>query len=175
MKLTYEMVRGGLMEVSDQMIEEGLEIGLVGHIGAGTSRIGHFFSNVFECECVPLPSVIRKGRNATLAKLVNSIYPYLPEPALEALSHRYKKLYSKNDRFLPDFNLDSLRDVECEGMLLVDDNAFTGKTFELWKQRLEEEGSKDVYTFAITTTGNYRPDYFCIDGWRSFEWRPIGI
>ena len=175
MKLTYERVRGELIKVSDQMIEEGLDIGLVGHIGTGTSKIGRFFSDFFKCECVSLPSVIRRNRNTDLAKLVNRIYPYLPESVLEVLSYRYKQLYSRDDRFLPDFNLDCLVDVKCEGMLIVDDNAFTGKTFELWKQRLEEDASKKIYTFAITTTGNYRPDYSCIDGWRSFEWRPIGI
>ena len=107
--------------------------------------------------------------------MVNGIYPYLPEGVLRLLSHQYRRLYSNGERVLPDFSLEELTNVNTREMLLVDDNAFTGKTIEMWKDRLQNRTNKNVLTFTITVTGDYRPDYFCIEGWRSFEWRPIGI
>jgi hypothetical protein len=175
MRLNYDMVVCDLEKVHDQMTAEGLEVGLVGHIGAGTAQMGCFFADSFDCKCIQLPSIIRKGRNAALAKIVNGIYPYFPEVILRTLSHQYRKLYSKGERMLPDFDLGELINVESPEMLLVDDNAFTGKTLELWKQRIEDDANKRIHTFSLTVTGDYRPDYFCIEGWRSFEWRAIGV
>lgn len=175
MRLNYDVVVCDLEKAHDQMIAEGLEVGLVGHIGGGTAQIGCFFADAFGCGCTQLPSVLRKGRSVALAKLVNGIYPYFPEVILRTLSHQYKRLYSRGERILPDFDLEELINVENHEMLLVDDNAFTGKTLELWKQRIENGTNKRIHTFALTVTGDYRPDYFCIEGWRSFDWRPIGI
>jgi len=175
MRLSYDMVVCDLEKVRDQMISNSLDIGLVGHIGGGTAQIGHFFAEAFGCENTQLPSVIRKGRSVALAKLLNSVYPYFPEFVLRGLSHQYKRLYSKGERVLPNFSLEELTKGGNSEILLVDDNAFTGKTLELWKQSIENKVNKKVHTFTLTVTGDYRPDYFCVEGWRSFEWRPIGI
>ena len=75
---------------------------------------------------------------------------------------------------MPDFDLNQL--LKGDGsVLLVDDNCFTGQTFDLWKDKIKKDIGKDTKTFSITITGNCKPDFYCIDGWRSFEWRPIGI
>lgn len=174
MRLKYNAIAEDLDKVFDQMLYQEINIDSVGHIGKRTRPLGLYFAKGFDCGCVQLPSANREGKNSTLTKIVNSIYPFLPESVLRPIAHQYKKLYSRNNRFLPDFDLDQL--LKGDGsVLLVDDNCFTGQTFKLWGEKIKEDTGKDTKTFSITITGDCKPDFYCIDGWRSFEWRPIGI
>lgn len=173
MGLNYDQLIEDLDKTFDQMIQKNIQATSVCHIGEKTESLGFYFAKAFDCSCIQLPSANRKGRNSDLTKIVNSIYPFFPECFLKILSYQYKRIYSHAERFLPDFNLNRI--LEGNLILLVDDNCFTGRTFELWKDKIKEETNKNVKTFSITITGNYKPDFYCIDGWRSFEWRPIGI
>lgn len=173
MRLKYSEIIPDLEKTYDQMRKNGLEIDLVGNIGNKTKQIGNFFANAFNCDRIELPSLLRKGGNKTLAKTLNTVYPYFPEPVLRFLAERYKRLYHRDERILEE-NLDLNYLIgNHKSILLTDDNTFTGKTFEGWKNMLN--GRINTSTFAITVTGDYHPDYSLIDGWRSLEWRPIGM
>jgi len=173
MRLKYDMLIEDLDKTFGQMIYQEINISTVVHISKKTRSLGLYFAKNFNCGCIQLPSTIRKGKNSALTSIVNSIYPFLPESILKSLSHQYKKLYSHSERSLPSFNLDQLTG---EGsILLVDDNCFTGQTFKLWEEEIKKQTGRDTKTFSITVTGDCKPDFYCIEGWRSFEWRPIGI
>ena len=177
MRTNIANISKDLNRVTAVMHTDGLNIGLVGYIG-NTELLGRYFAESFCCEAIRLPSAKRKGATPWLARALNGIYPYFPEPALRALSHFYRLLYSSSERVLPNtLNLDDL--AECERyltMVLVDDNTYTGKTMELWKAKLKSvRPDIDVITFSAAVTGEYKPDYYCFTKWRSFEWRPIGI
>ncbi|MEK6897516.1 MAG: hypothetical protein AABW93_03225 [Nanoarchaeota archaeon] len=175
MTIRYKDIRKNLDDVFTRMNSDGLEIGTVVNLGTGTEQLGLYFSDRFGCKKTQLPSVIRKGRNRKLAHILNSSYPYFPEFALKLLSYGYRRLYSGSERIIPDISLKGMLSDTGLPVLLVDDNCFTGNSLNLWKTRIENETKIRVKTFAITVTGNFRPDYFCFEGWHSFEWRPIGI
>ncbi len=174
--LTYKDLEDDLRKISQQMSLDGLDFGLIGYIGGSPEYIGNFFAEHFGCKLLHLPSINRKNRNKTLAGMVNKIYPFLPENILKLISSQYKRLYKSSERIFPeDFKFDKLSYEKDLPILLVDDNALTGKTFEIWKKKIKENIGKSVYTFSITVAGDYKPDYLCIEGWHSFEWRSIGI
>ncbi len=177
MKLTFEELVEDLERTYEQMKSDDLRIGLVAHIGDATEPIGNYFANAFNCDIIHLPSIKRKGKNQTLTNLVNNISPHLPEFILRIISYQYKRIYRSSEKLFPgDDDLDELSKYEKDSpILLVDDNSFTGKTLELWKQKIKGITGKLVWTYSITVTGSYEPDYYSIKGWRSFEWRPIGI
>ncbi len=174
MKLSYDMLMKDLDKVFDEMVSQDVNVDIVGHIGTRTKPLGRYFANGFGCDYVQLPSANRKGKNSSLARAINSVYPFLPENMLESISHKYKKLYSQGDRFIPHFNLNPILH-EINSILLVDDNCLTGETFNLWKNKIRKETETNVITFSITVTGDCEPDFYCIEGWRSFEWRSIGV
>ena len=173
MRLTYESITRDLDLVFDRMVADGFEAGIVGHLNK-TESIGAHFADCFRCDYVELPS-LRKGRNARLARTLNSIYPYLPEIVLKNIAERYKRIYSSSERTFPDFDTREVFAGDTSPVLIVDDNAYTGKSLEMWKREIQEKSGRDVKTFSITVTGDYKPDYFCYKGWHSFEWRPIGL
>ena len=175
MRLTYENIIGDLNQVIDRINSDGLNIGTVTHINYKTKFLGIYFAEMLGSTCVEVPSVIRKTRNKNLARIVNSIYPFFPEPILKSLSEKYKKMYIKSERTIPDFPVAEIIGIEDSSVLLVDDNCLTGRTLSMWKEKIEDRTGREVKTFAITVTGNHKPDYFCYEGWHSFEWRPIGI
>jgi hypothetical protein len=175
MVLRFDDLGKDLDRVFMEMVSKKLEVGTVAVLGTGTEPLGEYFSEKFGCKKVKIPSVMRKGRNKRLAHILNSAYPYLPELALNILSQGYKRLYSRSDRIIPEFPIDYLFEDNGLPILLTDDNCFTGKSLSLWKDMIENKTKREVKTFSITVTGDYFPDYFCYRGWRSFEWRPIGI
>jgi hypothetical protein len=176
MKYQLEDFAADFNRVSNQMVSDGLNIGLVGHLGEKTQPIAEFFSNLFNCDKVFIPSVTREGKNTTLSKLLNFIYPYFPESILGILAEHYKTIYEKKDRVpIGELMFDRASLNAGQSILLVDDNAYTGQTLEMSKERIRKHIDLPISTFTITVTGNYRPDYFCFEGWRSFKWRPIGM
>jgi hypoxanthine phosphoribosyltransferase len=175
MKLDYNDIKGNLLTVSRQISEEGSTPDMVAYIGSIPKEIGEFFADYFGCDICHLPSLHRKKRKKTLAKIVNRIYPLLPENVLRVITEKYKQIYASSERDSPEvFEVDSkLRDKFS--VLLIDDNALTGKTLEAWKKRLKDRDEKDVQTFSVAVSGEYKPDFYCFDKWHSFKWRPIGI
>ena len=101
---------------------------------------------------------------------------HLPENILKFIFGIYANFYkSFNREVSAEAPLDDI--LKCtDGLpiLIVDDNVFTGKTLETWKSRFNRR-NKDAVTFAITKTGDYSPDYCCLNGWYSFDWAPLGI
>jgi hypothetical protein len=175
MRLTLDSIAEDLGKVTRQILSDELDIGIVGYLGTGTRPIGLYFGDALNCGVVKLPSIMRKNRSASLAKMINKAYPFFPENLLRVLSQQYKRIYHNSERIFPrDFNWNKLKGSKSE-ILLVDDNALTGSTLEMWKSEIKENTKRNTKTFSITVTGDYRPDYFCYEGWRSFEWRPIGI
>ena len=171
--LRYKDILIELEKTAFKMKSEKLEIDLVCHLGNKTKQIGDYFANFFECENIEFPSLNRPNRNASLARILNKMYFFIPENILKTLSEQYKRIYQRDSRILKkDFDLEETISNH-KSLLLVDDNSFTGKTFDGWKRMIN--GKVRVHTFSITITGDYIPDYFCIRGWRSFEWRLIGI
>ncbi|RMF54643.1 hypothetical protein D6745_04590 [Candidatus Woesearchaeota archaeon] len=177
MRLSLDDLTVHLGRAYVRMLADNLSVGLVTTIGPKTRPIGEYFSEKFGCELANLPSLNREGRNEALARILNTIYPYLPIPVLRLLSREYMRLYQRSKRSVPNnLDLDSILIAEPEStILLVDDNSFTGKTFELWKEEIKKLKPNPIVTFSVTVTGDYRPDYYCIEGWRSFEWRAIGV
>ena len=90
MGLKYNDVIKDLDKVFEQMMYQEIDIDAVGHVGKRTKPLGLYFAKGFDCDCVQLPSANRKGKNSNLAKIVNSIYPFLPEIALRPIVHQYK-------------------------------------------------------------------------------------
>lgn len=178
MRLTFDGISGNLHEVHLKMLSDNVQAGLVACIGNKIKPIGDYFAKAFNCDVVGLRSLTTQGKNKCLMGILNNcIYPALPECLLEAVSNYYKKVYKSSRRFLEDAPVDE-RLLKYEGdnpILLVDDNSFSGKTFELWKQKINDMTGKNTVTFSVTATGSYRPDYHCFDDWHSFEWRYIGI
>ena len=171
--LKYKDIISDLERISLVMKSDKLEIDLVAYLGYKTSFLGKYFSDFFNCQEIEFPSLHRPNRSKFLANTLNEIYPILPESVLYILSKHFKKLYQKDVRVLKkNFDLKRVLDG-YKSILLVDDNAFTGKTLEGWKKMIDKK--VDIHTFSITVTGEYKPDYFCLEGWHSFEWRAIGI
>ena len=171
--LRYKDIVPYLENVSFDMERNGLRVDLVAHLGDKTKKLGDYFADFFNTPNVELPSLLRPRRNRILAGFLNYAYHFFPESVLRLLSKQYKRIYQGDDRVLKkDFELEKVIDGH-KSILLVDDNAFTGKTFENWKKLMERE--IDIHTFSITINGSYKPDYFCLAGWHSFEWRRIGI
>jgi hypothetical protein len=178
MKLTFDGISGNLHEAYLKMLSDDLQVGLVAYIGNTIKPIGNYFAGAFGCELVGLQSSTTKGKNKSLMGILNNcIYPVLPERLLKAVSNYYKKAYQSSERFIEKTPIDErlLKYEKNIPILLVDDNAFTGKTFELWKRKIKEMMGKNTVTFSVTVTGDYKPDYHCFDGWHSFKWRHIGI
>lgn len=177
MALTCDDVVEDLEKVYEQMAVDGLKVGLVGYIGGTPESIGRFFSERFCCELINLPSTGMEGNYRVAIKLANIVYDYFPECFRIPVSIVYKSIRKSRKTIFPEnFKFNGLLYKGDDlPILLVDDNSFTGRTFEFWKHKIEENAQRAVYTFSITRTGSYKPDYFCIDGWRSFEWRPVGV
>ncbi len=177
MRVTLDCLTPDLDEQVSRMKDDGLDFMGVAHVGKTTRDLGRHFADSFDSSLIYLPSLDR--RNAVSKPVIcfmNNLYKFLPVPILRILSESYKKIYCGSERFLPEnipadlpgaFNLGHL--------LIVDDNSLTGATFETWKEEIGRVSSSSITTFSITATGDYRPDYFCYDSWRSFSWRPIGI
>jgi len=173
MRLGYKDIISDLERTVGLMKKDNLNIGIVANISDKTCFLGTYFSENFNCDKISLPSLHRPGKNHLLAYALNTIYPFFPECILKNLSEHYKTLYKRDNRILKaEFDFNGTLEGH-KSMLLVDDNAFTGKTLENWKKIIGDRIK--VHTFSITITGDYKPDYFCLEGWKSFEWRPIGI
>ncbi|MGV8142013.1 MAG: hypothetical protein ACP5NS_00055 [Candidatus Pacearchaeota archaeon] len=177
MRVTLEEIAPDLDQQISLMKSSGLKFNGVLHIGATTEPLGAYFADSFSAPLLQLPSLKRRGPiPARVIQILNRAYRYLPVFLLERLSEGYKTLYRHSQRSIPDLiPVDKITLLESGPLLLVDDNALTGSTFELWKKEIRRINSFEVSTFSITATGDYRPDYFCYDSWRSFSWRPIGI
>jgi len=178
MRLTFEGIQGNLNEAYLKMLSDDRKVGLVAYVGNTIKPLGDYFANAFGCDVISLHSTTTIKKNRPLMKILNScIYPVLPEPVLRKISSYYKKRYMKSERSIENVPIDEklLKYDKNFPILLVDDNVFTGKTFELWRQRIKETTGKDTVTFSVTVTGLYMPDYHCYEGWHPFEWRHIGI
>jgi len=177
MKLKFSDMLSDLDRVRDEMESDNVDIGLVAHVGNTTEKLGSYFANSFDSKLIYLPSMNRKGKNQNLANRLNALYAHLPEFVLKPLSHLYRNLYRISEwEFPEDFDNEELTQYRGESsILVVDDNSYTGNTLGSWKQKISELMPNDVITFSVTVTGSYRPDYHCFEGWRSFEWRRIGI
>lgn len=177
MRVTLDSLTRDLDQKITIMRSDGLDFKGVLHIGATTRDLGAYIADSFGTSLLQLPSLKRRRHiPSSMIRLLNCIYEHLPVFILRQLSEGYKELYRHSQRSLPDsIPVDELKLFEGGPLLLVDDNSLTGSTFELWKGEIKRVNPVPVSTFAITVTGNYRPDYFCYDSWRSFSWRPIGI
>ena len=176
MKLTFDSFLGDLERAYMSMKSDGLNVGLVVSTGEHTDLIGKYFANRFGCENIKVPSPNRKGRIRALSNIAAELYSHLPERALISLAELHKRIHRLSEYSCHENGLPSLLKYK-DGLpiLLAEDNAYTGKTLELWKRRLQEITNNEIITFSITITGDYKPDYYCIEGWRSFAWRPAGI
>jgi len=175
-KLTPENLKPNLQKVLGEMQRDNLDVGLVAHISELTRPIGLFFSDNFGSDILELPSPNRKGRIKPLTDFVNCTYHHMPEFLLRFFAERHKKLHERAFYYCDSRSISVPLELNREGIiLLVDDNAYTGKTLELWRRKLNEETQRDVRTFSIAVTGDYHPDYYCLNGWNSFSWRPVGI
>jgi len=173
MKLGYSNIEKDLLKISEYISDGGLKPELIAYIGNTPKEIGEFFAKFFRCETCFLPS-LRKKRNKSIAKMINPLYNHLPAGMLKIISQMYKTIYSM-ERIPPkDFELDK-RFYDRGLILLVDDNTQTGRTLETWKRKIKDKTGKSACTFSLAVSGNYKPDYYCFDKWRSFKWRPIGI
>ena len=174
-KVTIKSLIPDLEKISQRMSEDGLDVGLIAHVSSVTMPVGEFFAERFGSEILEVPSPGRQGRNRFLTYLINAAYPHMPESALRFFAERHKRLHERAHYYCdPNFDISPFYEALGKGgILLVDDNAYTGKTLELWKEKLEEVSN--VITFSIAVTGEYRPDYYCRKGWHSFDWRPVGI
>jgi hypothetical protein len=177
MKLTVDDLRKDLESVCAQITADERDIGLVAYIGGVPEEIGDIFAAKFDCEAINLPST-KVDTNCLPPKRIRSfVNSYLPSFLLWGLSYIYRWVSRTNERIPPDdFDITNLMTGRQDSaVLLVDDNVFTGRTMEYWKSQIERNTGRTAYTFSITTLDGYCPDYHCIDGWRSFEWRPIGV
>tara|TARA_B100001971_G_C18135736_1_gene507492 strand:+ start:154 stop:687 length:534 start_codon:yes stop_codon:yes gene_type:complete len=177
MKLNFSDLEKDLEAVCEQMVADMVNPEVVGYIGSKTEFIGDFFADRFDCESVYLPSLHVNGHTRAAKKMLNAMLRHFPERALVPISNIYKKYIQSASRCIPEgFTLDGSLNYEGDSpILLVDDSAFTGETLDAWKQEVEKTTGKKVYTFSITVIDGYRPDYYCIEDWRPFEWRPIGV
>ena len=173
MKISNSRVNDELGKTIEQMLKDNLNIGLVAYIGCTPEFVGNYFANALQTEKIHLASIKRKNKNKKLAKFLNKSYKFLPTPILKIIAKQYKSVYSSSERETPeDITIDLPKN---KNILLVDDNSLTGKTLELWKEKLSSLTKNKILTYSITTTGEYKPDYYSINGWRSFEWRLIGV
>ena len=174
MALTLDQITEELTTACSQISQDEPGINIVAHIGPNTEPLGTYIANQLGAKKIWLPSLNRKSKKQGLVNVLNRMYDHVPEIALRILAEGYKFVYSREPREMPNGALDSAL-TSGSGILLVDDNAFTGITLERWKSRIQEDYKGPVRTFTITVTGQYVPDYHLIDSWRSFEWRKIGI
>lgn len=176
MSLTFNEIRPRLEEICERLNSEGVAPDLVAFVGNKTENIGEYFAEAFGCKAIFLPSLgIRTVK--PYFKPINKVLSYFPEKTLQPFAEIYKTFIEKaNITLLEDFTLqNSLNLAVSSAVLLVDDSTVTGRTMEFWKKELGKVTTKPVYTFSVTTPGDYKPDYSCIRGWRSFKWRPTGI
>lgn len=165
-----------------RMVEDGINVGLVGYIGGTPPELGDFFAERFNCDCVNLASTgISKDPNlfwrasSFLRKGVSKI-PYCNRLIIRAGAEIYQYLSSKMNRTFPETIPPEIMNYHQESpILLVDDNSLTGRTLEFWKEVIKKSTNVSSHTFTITAIGDYRPDYVCTTKWASFEWRPIGV
>jgi len=176
MKLSLTRTIESLACIYDRMEKDNLRIGAVGYIGGIPEQLGGYFAERFNSRLIHLPS-LKFTKHRRMMGLMDDIHTQLPECFLETILKIYKQVYRHKKRILPQgFSLDDLSDIENSlPVLLVDDNAYTGKTFEFWKDNVKKETGRDSYTFSVTAIGDYKPDYYCFENHCSFEWRPIGI
>ncbi len=165
-----------------RMVEDRINVGLVGYIGGTPSELGDFFAEHFGCDCVNLASTgIVKDPNffwraSSLFRKGVSKLPYCNEPILRAGAEVYKWISGNMNRTFPEtIPLEVINYHQESPILLVDDNSFTGRTLEFWKEVIRKRANVSTYTLTITAIGDYRPDYVCSTKWASFEWRPIGV
>ena len=177
MRVTLDNLIPDLDQEISKMERDELCFASVAHIGNKTMDLGRHFSNYFNIPLIGLPSLDRRSViSKPLIQALNRVYNFLPVPILRVLSGGYKRMYRHSERTIPEFDSANLSDSLGGGsLLLVDDNSLTGLTFEAWKGEIQRINPSPITTFSITATGDYRPDYFCYDSWRSFSWRPIGI
>ncbi len=180
--LTLENLLPQLEFQYSKMLKDGIQVGLVGYIGCTPAELGEFFADRFRCDSINLAST-EIGNNprfflkaARIFRKAVSRLPCYSEPILRAGAEVYKAISKRDTRVFPKTIPLEIRDYHKNlPILLVDDDSFTGRTLEFWKSATQEHAGVQAYTFTITTVGDYRPDYFCMDQWRPFEWRPIGV
>jgi len=177
MALTFKDIEKNLEKVYQEMLSASLEIGLIGYIGGTPLIVSDFFSNKFRCNSLNLPSTKIEGDLSKHIAFARFIYGSFPESFRKPVSYTYR-YYRKNRRTIfPEINgeLEQLSKEENKGVLLVDDNTYTGRTMKFWKREILNIQGIVPKTFAITVIGDYRPDYYCFDSWKSFDWRPVGV
>ncbi len=177
MRVTLTSLTQDLEEQILNMKSDGLNFKSVAHIGKTTRQLGGYFAGSFDAPLLSLPSLNRRsGVSKQAIQALNEFYKLLPVSFLRFLSENYKRMYRHSERTISEFDSANLSDSLGDGsLLLVDDNSLTGLTFEAWKGEIQRINPSPITTFSVTATGDYRPDYFCYDSWRSFSWRPIGI
>lgn len=175
MTLTLDDLMPHLARSTAAMRKKSVQPVLVTHIGDTTEPLGKYFAGQFHCPLKRVPSLQRKGRSARTAAMLNGVYQHVSPEMLYLLSYGYRLLYQYGQREFPREEQLPFQNGEYKGnILLVDDNSYTGRTLEAWKTRMVARG-REVTTFAVTATGDYKPDFYCFEHWQSFAWRPIGI
>ena len=135
------------------MLSASLEIGMIGYIGGTPLIVSDFFSNKFGCNSLNLPSTKIEGNLSKHIASARFIYGSFPKSFRRPVSYAYR-YYRKNRRTIfPQINgeLEQLSKEENKGVLLVDDNTYTGRTMEFWKREILNIQGIVPKTFAITT------------------------